>query len=184
MTEPQSVSGRWRALTRTHLKAFRHSPEDRQRAAEGYLAELIADVLIICGVASDPPLLFEEVQREFGEALREIVQLALEFQRTTGESIISRDLHPVFVPEGSPYDTKFMEDEWTGSKSGRKAAAQHVEQYPVLCTTQLGLQRVEGRVGTTASADKGDGAMQSVLLLKPCVVLRSMLEELYDEQKA
>ncbi|RDX46323.1 hypothetical protein OH76DRAFT_1311921, partial [Lentinus brumalis] len=137
--EPQSVSGRWRAMSRTHLKAFLGDEQERQSRGEVELAEKLTDILLICGVPGTRQRLLAEVTSVFSESLHEIVRLALEFQRVTGENIISRDLSAIAEKPGRSFDPERMVDEWADPKRLHRV----LQSPPVLCTTQLGLLRRE-----------------------------------------
>ncbi|KAI0704723.1 hypothetical protein C8Q76DRAFT_779067 [Earliella scabrosa] len=173
--EPQSVAGKWRSLSRTHVKAFVASEEGRQAVAEGMLAEHVTDILLACGVHEMPQRLLDEVKGKCSEALHEIVRLALEFQRITGECIVSRDLFVVLAKDGVTFDPDRMTDEWATPRQ----ASRVVDERPVLCTTQLGVVREDsrGNVGGQHGPE-----VSATILLKPKVVLTSMLNELWNEQ--
>ncbi|KAM5545782.1 hypothetical protein V8D89_000820 [Ganoderma adspersum] len=169
-TEQQSVAGRWRALSRTYVKMFLEDNADRERRDVGALVRDITDILLVCGIAATPQDLRTEVESSYANALRELVHLSLEFQRITGEAIISRDLLILVPRPGEPFDPSGMVDEWTDPR-----APNDYDAHPVLCTTQLGLVREEKTATEGAGGEEG---IVTVTLLKPKVVLTSFLEEL------
>ncbi|RPD55190.1 hypothetical protein L226DRAFT_539128 [Lentinus tigrinus ALCF2SS1-7] len=175
--EPQSVAGRWRAMARVHVKQLLPGEVECQTIATDALAEHITNILVACGTTGVPQELLEEVKSAFSDALHEITGLALEFQRVTGERIVSRECFAVVGQNGDMFDPDRMNDEWASPKRTRGA----VKPHPVLCTTHLGLVREENRMVSTDGAD-GRWETSSTILLKPKVVLTSMLEELWDEQ--
>ncbi|TFK79392.1 hypothetical protein K466DRAFT_559944 [Polyporus arcularius HHB13444] len=178
--EPQSVSGRWRAMSRTHLKVLLGDEQELQLWGEAGLAGKLTDILLICGVPGTRRRLLAEVRSTFSESLHEIVRLALHFQRVTGESIVSRDLSAVVAKPGDLFDPERMVDEWADPKS-----IYHVVQSPpVLCTTQLGLLRQETQHCTTSGGAGGTSlVVSSTLLLKPHVILVTMLDDLKQPQE-
>ena len=159
-------------MSRTHVKKFVAEEKARQSTAERILAEHITDILVGCGVFESPEQLLDEIKRSFSEALHEIVRLALEFQRITGEHVVSRDLVAVVVPVGVAFDSGHMVDEWADPRK----SSRDLEARSVLCTTQLGVIREESR-----SKEDSELEISSTVLLKPKVVLTSMLEELWNE---
>ena len=143
---------------------FLEDNADRERRDVGALARDIADILLVCGIASAPQDLWTEWESSYADALRELVHLSFEFQRITGEEIISRDLLPLVPRPGEPFDPSYMIDEWADPR-----APHGYDAHPVLCTTHLGLVREE------KTATEG---IATVTLLKPKVVLTSFLADL------
>ncbi|TBU42058.1 hypothetical protein BD309DRAFT_217318 [Dichomitus squalens] len=169
--EPQSVAGRWRALTRVHVKTLSAGDVQLQQEGEKVLVTLIRDVLLACGVPQTP---LDDVNTRFGSAIDDVVRLALEFQKMSGEMIISRDLTVTIAPIDAVFDPALMDDEWGRPAKGKR---HQILTDPILCTTRLGLTRQERRDGSD-----GDGAVfYETTLIKPTVVLTSMLDELYNE---
>lgn len=126
--------------------------------------KLTGDVLLACRVSGTPDTVYALVKKTFLSALHEIAERALEFQRIAGEVVLSCDLIPIVVSPDTTFDQARMEDEWTDPK--KPTTTGHV-----LCTTQLGLVREE---------KKAEG-IQTTLLRRPKVVMKSMLEQLWDE---
>lgn len=170
--ELPSVAGRWRALGRKHIRAALSTDVERCDLAYGILVEHVANVLLACGVplSGHRPMQAAVLQR-FGSAFRDIVQLALEFQRIAGEEVVSRDLAVVLAQVGEAFDPKRMIDEWEDPK---KPSSTATPAGSVLCSTQLGL--VVERVA------EGGAPLVDVVLLRPKVVLNTTLEELWKEQ--
>ena len=162
--EPQSVSGKWRALSRSHLKAIvanegGHSSMRLQLAET--LAQHVTAIIIASGVSGPPHLLTDEIWKVGQRSFEDITRLGLEFQSITGERIVSRDLLAIVPNPGARFDPTSMTDE--GADPRRRG--RQVVHHHVLCTTQLGLTREEN-------------GEQSVVLLKPSVYLTNMLEDL------
>ncbi|KAM5545517.1 hypothetical protein V8D89_000555 [Ganoderma adspersum] len=172
-TEQQSVAGRWRALSRTYVKTFLKDGVGQGRREVDVLVHDITNILLVCGIAAAPQDLLTEVGSSYADALGEVIHLALEFQRITGEGIISRDLLILVARLGEPFDPSRMDDEWADPKGAHHGNDTH----PVLCTTQLGLVREE----KIATGGDEEGMIATVALLKPKVVLTSFLEEMQSD---
>ncbi|KAI0824347.1 hypothetical protein BC628DRAFT_1420092 [Trametes gibbosa] len=168
--ESPSIAGRWRALGRKYSKNLLPQAEQRHELEQRKLAEWISIILLACGVLTEESEPLQDVLlRRFDGAFRDIVHLALEFQRIVGEQVISRDFY-VFAPStGTPFDATRMVDEWDDPKK-RPVSAKHTA-YTVMCATQLGLHVVTGA-----------GEAEAMILLKPHVVLHTALQELWAEQ--
>ncbi|KAI0738323.1 hypothetical protein C8Q80DRAFT_1262841 [Daedaleopsis nitida] len=166
--EPQSVAGRWRALSRAGIKA---ALRDIRREASGCLTELVTAILAASGAEGTSHE--EEVRRVSYQAFQEIIALALEFQTVTGENIVSRDLVALGAAFGEVFDPVRMIDEWEDPKATRSGRVP--THPPVLCSTGLGLLR---EVKITREGEGDRGTFDTVLLLKPTVVLTNMLDEL------
>lgn len=171
--EVPSVAGRWRALCRKNVKALLSTSEKREAVAHRALAEHVADILFACGVPQPHgELLSDGILRRFGGAFRDIARLALEFQSIVGEQVVSRDLFAVDAEAGAPFDPRRMIDDWAGPKESPSPAS---PEGWVLGATQLGLVVEKGSAGIEDGVD-------SVVLLKPKVVLSTALEDLWKEQ--
>lgn len=166
-------------MCRTYVKGLTSTEEDHGILAARVLSEHVADILLACGVrVQQRQELLDEVACSFSEALHEISRLAFQFQRIAGECIVSSDLCPVVVENGTDFDPNRMTNEWADPRRSRRS----VETTPVLCTTQLGLVRETVRSKT--GVEGGDEQWQATvtILLKPRVVLTTMLDELRNEQ--
>lgn len=107
--EDQVVAGRWRALTRAHIRETRNPEAETKRI----IRELCA-VLIVAGCSD------EELSTEFEKDLLEIATLAIRVQTAIGESITSMDLEPYILPPGIPFDAALMEEEGGSRAQGKK----------------------------------------------------------------
>nr|VWP01540.1 N/A [Ganoderma boninense] len=174
-SEPQSIAGRWRALSRTYVKTFLTDDKDRQRFETDRVLDCFTDILLISGVGVQQHDLRMEIEHEYADRLREVIHTSHEVQRITGERVISRDLLTVVVKPNESFNPSRMVDEWADPKRARHGH----KPRPVVCTTQLGLVREERRTAERAGGEMG---IVEVFLLKPKVVLRSLLEELSIEQ--
>ena len=129
------------------------------------IANTLADVLIVAGLRATHDQIYEEVMTRFGEKLTNVTRAALALNRVIAKEITSADLEPISVSWDTAFDSAAMDD--INGEEGLKAG---VEQ--VLCTTDLGLQRV-------VKLSKGDETeWQTTMLLKPKVALESTIESL------
>ncbi|KAG1869952.1 hypothetical protein F4604DRAFT_1583884 [Suillus subluteus] len=157
-TESQEVSGRWRALTRSH--AQRVAP-DVHSTMVAHINETLVNVMISAGCTKDFKDAYREFTIKFGERVSNIVRMAVRLNRAMGEEVTSADLWPIHAAAGERFDTESMKDfdEWSGAQSG-----------VVLCTTALGLQMSE-KVG-----HEEDAVYKTLILVKPKVALEAIAE--------
>jgi len=166
--EHQAISGRWRALTRTHVHSMLHGDADASLDLVPHIAHALVDVLLVAGLKATQEHINEEVMAKFGEKLTVIARAALALNLAIGKDITSADLEPIMVSWDTVFDSAVMAD--INDDERLKAGVEHV-----LCTTDLGLQRV------VKSSKEGEPAWEtSSLLLKPKVALESMIEGLQD----
>ncbi|KAI0350809.1 hypothetical protein OH77DRAFT_1430635 [Trametes cingulata] len=176
--EPQSVFGRWRAMTLTHMRPLIPDQYNGASMARSRLAEHIGDVLLACGTHPSPDQARAMVTEGYGKGLKQIVTHVLDLRRIAGERVVSRDLQVVVAWPAGPFAAETMEDEWANPKH-RDGANQ--SSGPVLCTTRLGLIKLE-RKTETGKGTEGD-SMRRVVLLKPKVMLESTLKGLLAESR-
>ncbi|KAI0750421.1 hypothetical protein C8Q74DRAFT_1211811 [Fomes fomentarius] len=165
-SEQQSVAGKWRAMARMAFRAMAAEESGVERHAKD-IAKSIAYALIACGATQigTRSEVYESIKRDFNSGLQEIIRFALEFQRLSGERVVSRDLILIGVDGEALFDPAAMEDEWTDPKNPSSAAS-----GGVLCTTQLGLVREE----------KKAGKIERAVLVKPKVALTGMLQHMRE----
>jgi hypothetical protein len=131
-----------------------------------HIVDFLVDVLLVAGLKSTQAEIQTEVLNTFGDKLMIVVRAALALNWVIGKDITSADLEPTTVLYEAVFDPTVMEDV-NGGEGSLKAGVEHV-----LCTTDLGLQRVV-RSG-------GEPAWQTTVLLKPKVALESMIDGLQD----
>ena len=133
-----------------------------------HIADSLVDVLLVAGLKATHQQILEEVVVRFGEKLMIVVRAALALNWVIGREITSADLEPTAVAHEAEFDSTVMED--VNGDGNLKAGVEHV-----LCTTDLGLQRV-----VRSSSKDGIPTWQTKVLLKPKVALESMIEGLHD----
>ncbi|KAH9940101.1 uncharacterized protein BXZ73DRAFT_43017 [Epithele typhae] len=178
--EPQSVSGRWRALCRSHIRMLMDADTKVVPRAEKEMVEGVSAVLWAFGVHDGAiEELCDLVSAAHTPALRDIVLQALEFRRAAGERVVSCDLEVVLCRCGLQFDDTLMDDEWADPKASRR---RKLGNQQVLCTTALGLVRQNEVKGAKdgeedSGHDNGDGCRRRcTILLKPKVTLSSVLK--------
>ena len=169
VAEPQAVAGRWRVLTRAHVRAL---TDPKPQAITGTLTSIVANILLACGAKGTQESVASAVASVVHADLVEIVRLALEFQRASGEEYLSRDFTAFVASPDVEFDPTYMEDakiEFETQSSAGGSTKMHV-----LCTTAVGLQ-AEIRANDDAS---GRAGLAKEVLLKPKVVLRTVGDRL------
>ncbi|KAI0656118.1 hypothetical protein C8Q70DRAFT_922319 [Cubamyces menziesii] len=170
-TEPQSVAGKWRALTtRKYAIQSRVRVEERRQKSCIDLTCFIVDALLLCGMSGTHDTIFDTIVARFGHSVLGMLELALEIKETISERITSRDLLVTSAKPEEIFDAARMDDEWSDPKATSSA------EGIVMCSTQLGLikWRTENAVGGARSSEL-------VILLKPKVVMCSLLDDLRKE---
>ncbi|OBZ69558.1 hypothetical protein A0H81_10515 [Grifola frondosa] len=169
--ETQAVSGRWRSLTRQHIKHHFDRDVNTAAAITPSLIPRITDILLLAGASVGD---CDKVTQVFGARLENVTSLILAFRKVIGEDIISCEYEPILGPSGSQFNAEIMEDTF----SGGPGLLPGNEPRGILCTTELGLrrwQRVEGR--------GGKGEWERSTLLKSKVATDGLLEELEHDAK-
>ncbi len=70
------------------------------------LCSLVTDILVVCGAAGTREKLLEMVSREYESELQDVLKLALQFQRTAGERVVSSDFTTSLQPSKAPRSTR------------------------------------------------------------------------------
>lgn len=152
--EEQAVSGRWRALTRVYAQRAQTTEPDLVHR----FIEFFTHILITAGYDGTTESVQKELNDQFRNRLLEVVGLARRLSQAMGEGVTSCDLEINYVASNHPLEPVTMEDAWAKSTG----AGEPDPDDRVLCTTDLGLNRIEKLPGK-------DKANISVLL-KPKVV--------------
>ncbi|KAI0941760.1 hypothetical protein AcW1_003560 [Taiwanofungus camphoratus] len=173
--ESQSVSGRWRSITHRSLRSLLLETHVAARLQK-YLAEVIADVLLLSGFHEASNQLHDTITDKYGEQIKIIVKGGLDIHRAIAEDIISCDFEPMNILWGQPFDAEKMDDEYSSGESPEGPCSSCTA---VLCTTQLGLRRIERCVGAANTAQES----QVTNLLKPKVALEAVIGELLMNTK-
>lgn len=161
--EDQAVSGRWRALTRSYLRAV----SDHNGIVKGQTRQLVVQLVyiaLLAGVKGPSKQLFEIISSRFGSTIRSLMNQALDIRKVIGEDIISGDFK-LLLPSDVPFDES-MEDAYP---TDAMSNAEIRQDAVVVRTAEVGLMRV-------VKSDSED--LNTTLLLKPKVILELSLNEL------
>ncbi|KZP28390.1 hypothetical protein FIBSPDRAFT_729036 [Athelia psychrophila] len=166
-SEDQAVAGRWRALSRSHLRHLGSVGKDILSDIRKYVCGGLGDILIRAKCQLSPLGAVEALTSKFGDRIYAIIDAALNINRILGEEITSGDFEIVTCPGGVTFDPTWMEDAAYNSFYDEKSI--------VLCTTEMGLKRESREV------KGGEMAKEFTLLLKPKVALESVLAQISSD---
>ncbi|GLB37871.1 hypothetical protein LshimejAT787_0409220 [Lyophyllum shimeji] len=150
----QSVSGRWRAITRSQTQYH-----ECQHSVFRYFRRRVREILSLAGWPSDQPENREFLGR-FEERLKQIVTLALRLHKAIGD-VTSGDLRAVMLPPNALFNPEVMDDAFPDDEKAVGVESSNADTI-ASGTTDLGLWRIEGG--------------ESIILRKPKVVRLSALE--------
>ncbi|KAI0310122.1 hypothetical protein OF83DRAFT_1071060 [Amylostereum chailletii] len=156
--EQVHVSRKWRSLARQYGRWTRR---DRPKAEGKYVAdikELLADVLIASGHATDRTAALSSIHEKVGAHVAEVVRLAFELNEVLGQKLGAYEMEALRVYFEETYDKDQMVDGYSTSDASHNDDAR---RRLVLCTTDLGLLRVMN--------DEED------ILVKPKVALNTLV---------
>ena len=131
------------------------------------LINVVVDTLIACKAEGSRETLTGIVTREYETELRKIVNISLQFQKISGEQVVSRDFSLFTASAGSVFDSHCMED--SGVYFGTPPPSSSSERR-VLCTTGLGLMEES----PASRRHHDDFTLKTRVLLKPQVALRAV----------
>ncbi|KAI0750414.1 hypothetical protein C8Q74DRAFT_367972 [Fomes fomentarius] len=177
-SEPQAVAGKWRILCRKYTKLLRGRAEDSTRTWFDALSSMVTDILIVCGAAGTLEKLRELVVREYGSELQGVLKLALQFQRTAGERVVSSDFTILAAKPGAAFDATQMED----ARATAGAPATPPSTNEVLCTTELGLEKTMGEP-RRGNEPQATGIHSTVLKRCKVVLVEDLdIQSIYDSE--
>ena len=169
------MSGQWRSRARKYSKQRLYNGRDLVPGFSQQLAERIADLLTVAGGS----FLAEDIHAQYTQHLDTIVRTALDLQRIIGEEVVECDYEVLTARFDEVFDPEQMEDIYNGeiAATGPPGTVPHV-----LSTADLGLRRSI----KVSDAQDGDDGLAMTMLLKPKVVLDTVVYELglVDEEDA
>lgn len=164
LAEVQAVSGRWRAITYSHIKAL-----DNQTFSDEVLNMAIG-LLCLCGWSLYSPR-SQKVILAMQQMVKALEKLWQQLRSATKEGVTTADIDVFFIDFNRPYDDAEMEDMYVDTSS--KSTTQIAPEMHVLCTVGLGLKRtVMKRVAGRTPEKRED------ILIKPKVALKTILRDI------
>ncbi|KAI0824345.1 hypothetical protein BC628DRAFT_1410970 [Trametes gibbosa] len=164
-SEPHAVAGQWRSQAQKYSKQRLYAGRDLASGFSQQLAERIADLLTVAGASST----MEDIHAAHEQHLQTIVRTALDLQRVIGEEVVACDYEVLIVHFDTVYDEEEMDDIY-GSEVATAGPPGMVPR--VLSTADLGLRKA------VKVADSTEGDVETTMLLKPKVVLDTIVYEL------
>lgn len=158
-TEDQTVSGRWRALTRVHLQRMLAEEPDLTI----YMVDAFVNIILTAGWHNNAAALQEYLIETFGHMIGSVLEKAKKLNKVIGEEIVKCDLEALYIAPDVLFNEMTMEA--TGHEGDQ---VEGLSERRVLCTTKLGLVKAEKRSGKV-------GEWEEAVLLKPSVVLQSSM---------
>jgi hypothetical protein len=137
-----------------------------------YFIDTFVNILLTAGVDKSRPVLQKEVETRFADRVAVIVKGAQRLRKAIGEEVTSCDFEILHTPQETPFDPAHMGDAFAGDYEKGRGSPE-----PVLCTTDLGLARIERIAGRVGEWDEA-------VLLRPKIVLKSGIDELLAEDSA
>ncbi|GJE96027.1 hypothetical protein PsYK624_122200 [Phanerochaete sordida] len=161
MQEPQTVSARWRALTRRYVR--RSCVENGLQAYAAKLIRAFQDILLVAGAQDH---LRSSDWTGIQARMERIAASIMSVQNAIGEDVTSSELQVLCARPGAQYTSSWMQD---ADDCGRKGKRRDhgAEVQGVQCTTGLGLGRRE-----VTQDNEGRSHVKLVTILKAQVVLR------------
>lgn len=115
----------------------------------------------------------ESIVSRFQERMGTIVGHALVLNEAIGEKVVSGDLEPIHERPEVVFDPTTMDDAFPVDPS-EPSVADVKGGGRTLCSTDLGLQRVE----KVSASEAGENEWHDIILLKPKVALESLLNHM------
>ena len=154
--ESQSVAGQWRALAwKAAQTEFIGGPQWEHHCKERL-------VTVITHAAALSGMRISVSKSKHMETIAILAEKASKIRHLIGEAMVGSDYEVVLPKSGSPYATAEMEEAYAPKGKSRRQGT------PVICSTTLGLRRVE----------TVQGKRQATMLVKPAVCLDTLLEDL------
>ncbi|KDQ52364.1 hypothetical protein JAAARDRAFT_210568 [Jaapia argillacea MUCL 33604] len=161
--EPQPVAGRWRSLTHRHARSIAESSDAEETFVLNILHR-IADVVVLAGGGHSQTQIKDRIEEEVRGDLSRIAQSVVQIHLVIKQETTSSDMELVSETPGSTFVSARMDDMEADPNQSDEGAK---VETPILCTTRLGLRRIQRSVGGVEDETR--------LLLKPEVALESLM---------
>ncbi|KAI0338759.1 hypothetical protein BDW22DRAFT_1487442 [Trametopsis cervina] len=178
MGESQAVSARWRTLTTQYsddLVKGGRLPSYFAESLQRSIIQDLANILLLAGTPWSRAVIVNKVRSDFGERISAIVKSIFALRWMIREEVKSSD----FVIIHARHDAKFHCDSLENVDQGRdKSDEKASDGSPVLCTTELGLRRLEKRL------EGGVERVERTVIMRAKVALCSMVQEYLPQETA
>ncbi|KAI0690377.1 hypothetical protein BC835DRAFT_1281177 [Cytidiella melzeri] len=179
VAENQAVSARWRTLTKRHLTLLADGIDRYIPALCGVLFRGLLDILVTSGVPMAVGAIEEKARATFGDEFATIARQVLELQKVIGQDVTSSEFQVLCSKHDDQFLAEFMQDIDDGGARAKEDTRTR-EGLPIMCTTELGLQRRGKRAGVKGEKDVEERSV----MLKAKVAMPSLVEDFKSQAKA
>ncbi|KAF5356465.1 hypothetical protein D9757_012468 [Collybiopsis confluens] len=154
-TEEQSVSARWRILTRKYVRQL--FPPVEQPSLTYHIFAACANILITAGLHESEQQLMDTLAARFSKQIADLVDRAIHLNNVIGDDVTSCEFVPIYCTPDVIFDPGTMEAPYSTGITGQ-------ESDKIMCTTDLGLLRAEKVQGE-------ERTWHNSILLKPKIIM-------------
>ncbi|KAF8552289.1 hypothetical protein OG21DRAFT_1486320 [Imleria badia] len=163
-SEAQTISGRWRSLTRTYISPTSIGNPD------SLISDIVAglsNIVVAAGCAASLSAARSKVSSQFKEKVTSIISIAGQFSKMIGE-VVAADFEVLVVRPAQIFEeTKMEEDDVDDYEKSQGVSRGTATGQKVLCSTQLGM---------TKRMQLESGNKDRLTVIKAKVVLESFLD--------
>jgi len=156
-SEAQTISGRWRSLTRTYI------PPSDPGALTPITVAGLSDIIMAAGYATSLSTARSKVSSQFGDKVASIITIAGQLSKMIGE-VVSADFEVLAVRPLEMFEKTTMEDDFDEGKGVPDGTA---TGQKVLCSTHLGM---------TKRMPLESGDKDKLPVIKAKIILESFLD--------
>lgn len=131
-----------------------------------YFVDAFVNIVLTAGGKSLQPTIHHTIMSRFAERIAIIVKGAQRLRKAISEEMTSCDLEVLYFVQDTVFDPLVMDDALSSDPPQTQEKSE-----TVMCTTDLGLARVERKHGKPGEWDEK-------VLQKPKIVLRSGIDEM------
>jgi hypothetical protein len=171
--EPQPTSSKWRALANRYIHStYPHLSERSITDLCESILRWCSDIFVVAGCTTYEAasnVSKSGLRVRFSDQVRRIAKSAIRLSRVTREEIMSTTFDVIAVNSNDAYDPKVMTDTFANYVPSRGS---------ILSTMELGLRCTTRSRDSDPYDNQGRGAFDHRVLLRPKVVLESVLDAL------
>ena len=143
LLEPPHVSTKWRTLTRQYGRFSGIMQEDKEQQVIITIQEELSQVVLAVGHGANHTAALSTVREKTHSSIRDVVRLAIELNAVLGHQLGSREMSVICPKHNEKMDPSSMLDGYSGGEWEQSQQARSGRVPRVLCTTDLGLVRLE-----------------------------------------